>query len=182
LVVTDSPGDGKPLALFVVSRETGEKRQLTNPQPPAAGDAHPALSPDGSSLVFRRCPSGIFSGELYRLPLGTGLVAAGEPERLTPQTFHEWAAHSIRYSEWAKAYYQQQRARGKSASTSIRALAYKWIRIVFRCWKDRKPYCDTVYQQALARRRGAAPQVPSSPVQFEWKTCAGFKKIAGLTP
>jgi hypothetical protein len=39
------------------------------------------------------------------------------------QTFHEWAAHSIRYSEWAKAYYQQQRARGKSASTSIRALA-----------------------------------------------------------
>ena len=31
LVVTDSPGEGKPDALFVISLETGEKRQLTNP-------------------------------------------------------------------------------------------------------------------------------------------------------
>ena len=54
LVVTDSPGEGKPDALFVVSLETGEKRQLTNPQPPAAGDTNPAVSPDGSWLVFRR--------------------------------------------------------------------------------------------------------------------------------
>ena len=43
LIVTDSLGSGKPLALFVVSHETGERRQLTNPQPPAAGDAHPAV-------------------------------------------------------------------------------------------------------------------------------------------
>ena len=54
LVVTDSPGEGKPDALFVVSLETGEKRQLTNPQPPAMGDTNPAVSPDGSWLVFRR--------------------------------------------------------------------------------------------------------------------------------
>jgi hypothetical protein len=84
LVVTDSPGESKPLALFVVSLETGERSQLTNPQPPAAGDAHPAFSPDGRWLVFRRCPSGIFSGELYRLPLGEGLSTAGQPKRLTP--------------------------------------------------------------------------------------------------
>jgi serine/threonine protein kinase len=32
LIVTDSP-EGKPAALFVVSLETGEKRQLTDPQP-----------------------------------------------------------------------------------------------------------------------------------------------------
>ena len=41
LVVTDSPGEGKPDALFVVSLETGEKRQLTNPQPPALGRHQP---------------------------------------------------------------------------------------------------------------------------------------------
>jgi transposase len=98
------------------------------------------------------------------------------------QTFHEWAMHSIRYSEWAKAYYQQQRARGKSGNTSIRALAYKWIRILFRCWKDRKPYSESAYQQALARRQQPIARSPSAPVQFAWKTCAGFKKIAGLTP
>jgi hypothetical protein len=83
LVVTDSPAEGKPVALFAVSLETGEKRQLTNPQPPASGDAHPTVSPDGRWLVFRRTASGIFSGELYRLPLGSGLTASGEPQRLT---------------------------------------------------------------------------------------------------
>ncbi len=54
LVVTDSPGEGKPDALFVISLESGEKRQLTHPQPPASGDTNPAVSPDGGWLVFRR--------------------------------------------------------------------------------------------------------------------------------
>src|SRR6185503_7442703 len=63
-----------------------ERRQLTYPRPPAAGDAHPAVSHDGRWLVFRRNPSGIFGGELYRLPLKKGLIAAGEPTRLTPAT------------------------------------------------------------------------------------------------
>ena len=54
VVVTDSAGEGKPDALFVVSLETGEKRQLTNPQPPVAGDVNPAVSPDGRWLVFKR--------------------------------------------------------------------------------------------------------------------------------
>jgi serine/threonine protein kinase/Tol biopolymer transport system component len=91
LVATDSPGEGKPAALFVVSLESGEKRPLTNPQPPASGDTNPAISPDGSWLVFRRNASGPYSGELYRLPLGRGpasgasaaLTAVGEPRRLT---------------------------------------------------------------------------------------------------
>ena len=83
LVVTDSPGEGQPDALFVVPLETGEKRQLTNPQPPVLADTSPAVSPDGSALAFlRRTSWG--SGELQLLPLGKGLTAAGEPERLTP--------------------------------------------------------------------------------------------------
>ncbi len=82
LVVTDSPDEGKPDALFVVSLETGEKTPLTNPQPPVFADTSPAISPDGRSLVFlRRTSWG--SGELHLLPLGKGLTAAGEPRRLT---------------------------------------------------------------------------------------------------
>jgi eukaryotic-like serine/threonine-protein kinase len=83
LVVTNSPGEGQPDALFVVSLETGERRRLTNPRSPVLADTSPAVSPDGRSLAFlRRTSWG--SGELHRLPLGKGLTAAGEPERLTP--------------------------------------------------------------------------------------------------
>jgi Tol biopolymer transport system component len=83
LVVTDSLGEGQPDALFVVSLETGEKRQLTNPQPPVLADISPAVSPDGRRLVFlRRTTWG--AGELHLLGLGEGLTSDGEPRRLTP--------------------------------------------------------------------------------------------------
>jgi eukaryotic-like serine/threonine-protein kinase len=94
VVVTDSPDEVRPAALFVVSLDTGEKRRLTNPQPPASGDANPAISPDGSWLVFRRSPSGLFGGELYRLELGRGLTAIGEPERIAE------AALDANYPTW----------------------------------------------------------------------------------
>lgn len=68
------------------------------------------------------------------------------------QTFVEWAGQSIRFSFWAKAYYQQQIAKGKPHNAAIRSLAFKWIRIVFRCWKDRKPYDEATYLEALKKR------------------------------
>lgn len=69
------------------------------------------------------------------------------------QTFVEWAGETVRYSFWAKAYYQQQKARGKSHHVIVRALAYKWIRILFRCWKDRTPYDESTYLNALKKRK-----------------------------
>jgi Transposase IS116/IS110/IS902 family len=68
------------------------------------------------------------------------------------QSFHEWAGHSIAQSVWARAYYQQQRERGKEHHAAVRALAFKWIRIVFRCWQDRVAYDETRYLAALAKR------------------------------
>ncbi len=37
---------------------------------------------------------------------------------------------------------------------AVRALAFtfKWIRILYRCWKDRTPYDEQRYLQALKRR------------------------------
>jgi len=93
------------------------------------------------------------------------------------QTFHEWALHSIAHSQWAREYYEQQRAKGKRCNTAIRALAFKWIRILFRCWKERKPYDETVYQRALAARRPKKQPV-AQPVGLQWKNVAGFSKIA----
>jgi Tol biopolymer transport system component len=82
VLISDSTGTGLPDALFTVSIETGERRQLTNPQPSVLADTSPAVSPDGNSLVFlRRTSWG--SGELHLLPLKKGSAAAGPPKRLT---------------------------------------------------------------------------------------------------
>jgi transposase len=71
------------------------------------------------------------------------------------QTFVEWAAESIRHSFWAQVYYQPQRDKGKSHQAAVRALAFKWLRILFRCWQERTPYNESVYLTAL-NRRGAS--------------------------
>jgi Tol biopolymer transport system component len=83
LIATDSVGERQPDALFVVSLESGQTRQLTAPLPLALGDCNPAISPDSTSMVFRRVPAS-GAGELYRLALGKGPTARGTPERLTP--------------------------------------------------------------------------------------------------
>lgn len=68
------------------------------------------------------------------------------------QSFHEYANESIQHSIWARAYYQQQRDNGKKHHAAIRALAFKWIRIMFRCWKTKQPYNELVSLKALQRR------------------------------
>jgi transposase len=68
------------------------------------------------------------------------------------QSFHEWASHSMAYSGWARSYYQQQRSKGQDHQAAVRALAFKWIRVVFRCWKDGVAYDESKYLAALARR------------------------------
>ena len=93
------------------------------------------------------------------------------------QTFHEWALDSIAYSEWAREYYQQQRAQGKRRNTVIRSFAFKWIRILFRCWKDRKSYDEAVYQRAFTASR-PNPHPTTATVKLQWKNVAGFSKIA----
>jgi transposase len=68
------------------------------------------------------------------------------------QTFVEWAAQTINKSYWAGLYYYQQRAKGASYQAAVRSLAFKWIRILYRCWVTRTPYDEAKYLKALAER------------------------------
>jgi transposase len=49
------------------------------------------------------------------------------------QSFVEFAALSIPHCRWARALYQQLRARGQRHWAAIRVVAFKWIRILYRC-------------------------------------------------
>jgi transposase len=70
------------------------------------------------------------------------------------QSFVEYAGESIRHSFWARAFYAQQRAKGKSQQAAVRSLAYKWIRIMYRCWQTRRPYSEVEYLESL-RQKGS---------------------------
>ena len=81
------------------------------------------------------------------------------------QTFVEWVASSVPHSFWARAFYESHRANGASHNATIRALAFKWIRVLFRCWVDRTPYNESRYLAALQKRQSPllkfAAQTPS---------------------
>jgi transposase len=91
------------------------------------------------------------------------------------QTFHEWAWMSTKKMGWARDFYQLQRERNKSHHAAVRALAFKWLRIVFRCWKDRIPYDELRY--VLATKKHAAQKS----VEIQFKNVAGFSKPDGFS-
>ena len=68
------------------------------------------------------------------------------------QSFFEYASQSVLHCSWAKVFIQDQIARGKAYPTAVRALAFKWQRIMFVCWRDRLPYNETIYLNSLKRR------------------------------
>lgn len=71
------------------------------------------------------------------------------------QSFVEYAGESIKHSFWARAYYSSQRAKGKSHQAAVRALAFKWIRIIYRCWQTNTPYNEVTYLESL-RKKGSS--------------------------
>jgi len=69
------------------------------------------------------------------------------------QTFVEFAKLSIQHSIWARAFYTMKIDRGKTRQMALRALAFKWIRIITKCWKERKAYDELIYLKALQKRK-----------------------------
>jgi transposase len=75
------------------------------------------------------------------------------------QSFHECAGQSIQHSPWARAFYRQQRMRGKDHQASVRSLAVQWARMIFQLWEKRMPYREKIYVSALQRRGSPLWQV-----------------------
>lgn len=78
--------------------------------------------------------------------------------RFLRQTFVEWACQTVRLCPWSKAYYEQQKKRGKNHWAIMRSLAFIWIRILWKCWKTRTPYDQSRYLEALRKRHSSLLQ------------------------
>ena len=94
------------------------------------------------------------------------------------QTFHEFAGQSIPFCEWAKLYYQHH-LRGDKANhhPAVRALAFRWIRILYRCWKDRQPYDERIFLAAQCRHNSLFSGKLGLSTPLISVSQAGFKKL-----
>lgn len=72
----------------------------------------------------------------------------------TRQSIVEWAKESWKHSAWARAYVEQRRARDQGFHAIIRSLAGKWLRILWKCWKDGLAYDEARYIECL-RAKGS---------------------------
>ena len=82
LAVLDRESPDAPTAVFRLSLESGEKQRLTSPPRASWGDWDPAVSPDGSAVVFRRSLSDT-TNDLFLLELSGSSGTATEAKRLT---------------------------------------------------------------------------------------------------
>jgi transposase len=69
------------------------------------------------------------------------------------QTLVEWAGQTVVFCPWAKAYYEQQRVKRTGHHAILRGLAFKWLRVLWRCWQTRQDYDQEKYLQQLEKRK-----------------------------
>jgi transposase len=67
------------------------------------------------------------------------------------QSLVEFAKCSIGQCAWARLLYEHGLKQGKTKWAALRKVAFKWIRILWRCWQDRQPYDETTYLRSLQR-------------------------------
>lgn len=92
------------------------------------------------------------------------LAKSGFASRTSSTTaWSQWVASSVPHSFWARAFYESHRAKGASHNATIRALAFKWIRILFRCWVDRTPYNESRYLDALQKQQSPLLKFAAQP-------------------
>lgn len=77
------------------------------------------------------------------------------------QSFVEWAGQTVRYCEWARVYYERMTNQGKKHAMICRALAFKWIRILWKCWQEKTAYNNARYLKQLILRK--SPNAVTTP-------------------
>jgi transposase len=71
----------------------------------------------------------------------------------------QFAWQSTRQEAWALDYYRRKRAKGKTHSMALRALANVWVRIIYRLWVNKTSYQAATFEAA---QRAHAPRQPAA--------------------
>jgi transposase len=78
------------------------------------------------------------------------------------QTWIEFAKCSVLQCGWARDFVEAKTRAGKTYYTAIRALAFKWIRILHACWQQGRSYDEATYLASLRSHRSPYAGAPQS--------------------
>lgn len=110
------------------------------------------------------------SPEVLQAIAGTAPITRSSGKQLTVE-FRQACSHplraatddlarlSVKNSGWAAAYFNQQRARGHSKPRAYRALANRWMRIIWKCWKTGAPYDELKHVMNRAKQGRQSHQI-----------------------
>jgi len=74
------------------------------------------------------------------------------------QTWIEFAKCSVLQCNWARQFVEAKTKAGKSYYSAIRALAFKWTRILHACWETGTDYNEATYLQSLRKNHSPYAQ------------------------
>jgi transposase len=80
------------------------------------------------------------------------------------QTFWEFAKCSLQQCLWAKSFVDRKLKQGMGFNAAVRALAFKWIRIIWRLWQNREAYDESKYLAGLQRAKSASVPPQTAPI------------------
>ena len=109
----------------------------------------PSFLPDGQHFLFyiRGREGGVYLGQLGAAETRHLIDADARAVFLPPNT------RLFVRSDWALAYYRQQRARGHSHHRALRALGAKWLKIIFAMQARHAPYDENSHVAMMARQQ-----------------------------
>lgn len=149
---------------YALARSVPGAAEVLEPRLMTVLGTHPQACPSAQHLAVRDgvAPRRIQSGNSCLI---SRRLARPQFEH---QTWIEFAKCSTLDCPWAHQFVQAKIKAGKTYYTAIRALAYKWIRILYACWKRGEAYDESRYLKAL--------QQHSSPHRLPAAAVAGKQK------
>lgn len=85
---------------------------------------------NGAQCYFGTAPRNYQSGKYHKV------VMRKACNKTARAILYQFAYSTLNNSKWSREYYDLQKAKGKTNSVALRALSNKWVRVIFRIWKD----------------------------------------------
>jgi transposase len=103
----------------------------------------------GMQALAGTCPVTVQSNKRRLIKFRVGCCKSF---RNAMQQFARLSTRGQHGSSWANGYLSDQLARGHSVSRGTRALANRWLAIIFRLWQDRVVYDERIHLRNRAQR------------------------------